>query len=87
MNPITTIIAPIIHYNGTAQVDLEAERLALYEAISDCMDALKKTAPNGRDYYLVEGLLEKATAQFSRRERILLDLRDEIETELDAIQA
>jgi len=42
---------PTIHFNGTGADDLLADNRAAYNAIRAAYDALRKTAPHGRDYY------------------------------------
>lgn len=42
---------PTIHLNGTSQADLFGNICTAGETLQDAMDALAKTAPNGRDYY------------------------------------
>jgi hypothetical protein len=73
---------PTIHHNGTSK-----ERLieALCEAsakLDDAYQALKQTAPNGRDYY-PQGpeALQRATAEHLDRLRRV----DAVKNEIDAL--
>jgi hypothetical protein len=45
------MLVPTIHLNGTARSELHANYCRAYEALSDAMHELGKTAPHGRDYY------------------------------------
>ena len=42
---------PTIHMNGTPRLMLLADYERAYEAVDAALDALRTTAPNGRDYY------------------------------------
>ena len=42
---------PTIHPNGTAKDDLLEGLKIAYRAVFDAKQALRNTAPNGRDYY------------------------------------
>jgi len=42
---------PTVHLNGTGADDLLADNRAAHNAIRAAYDALRKTAPHGRDYY------------------------------------
>lgn len=87
-NKQTEVIAPIIHLNGTSKERLLDALGEAYNAIKvTAYDALRETAPNGRDYYLQPGLLEKATAQHLRRLAVLDELAAEIERQMELIYA
>jgi cell division protein FtsB len=46
---------------------------------------MKRAAPNGRDYYVEPGLLQKAEEQHRRRLQVIHDLREELETEVQQL--
>lgn len=80
MTTARTLVAPTVHLTGTAKEDLlEAIELA-YVALNTATDALRKTAPNGRDYY-VQGpdRINLASAQHCDRLRRIDSVRDELE--------
>lgn len=79
------LVVPIVHPNGTGIEKLMSARDDTWDAIGKAYAALKRMAPNGRDYYLSPGLLEKAQEQHMRRLRILDDLKDEIAAEMREI--
>lgn len=75
------MIIPTIHLNGTSKESLIEDLCAASNALRAAYDALKQTAPNGRDYY-PQGpkALEDATAEhFSRLSRVD-SVRQEIES-------
>lgn len=74
-------ILPIIHLNGDSKEALMSQRCDALLAIQEAMDSLRGMAPNGRNYYPVDGLMEKAQAQQRRRAAVLQALYDEIEAE------
>ena len=67
---IKTIIAPRVHLNGTSRPSLIAALDAADDAIGQAYEALKQTAPNGRDYY-TEGPQAMQQAQDEHRARLL----------------
>jgi hypothetical protein len=78
-------VVPIIHMNGTS-ADRLCEALSdAYYAASKLMDALKQCAPNGRDYYPMPGLMEKAVEQHGARMQSVTDLQTAIEKEIEGI--
>jgi hypothetical protein len=46
------LIVPAVHLNGTGKNDLLDALEKAYRACNDAYDALRQTAPNGRDYYV-----------------------------------
>lgn len=85
MTATQEIIAPIVHLNGTSKGALVDQRCDAYAAIGEAIQALKKAAPNGRDYYFEPGLMDKALVQHLRRLQVLTDLQDELEAEIGMI--
>lgn len=75
------LVLPIVHMNGTSKEELIAQRCELSQALSDAITALASAAPNGRDYYTVPGLLQKATEQHRNRLSILTAMLGEIQEE------
>ena len=45
------MILPTIHLNGTDATTLLGDAINAMDAIRNAIEALHKTAPNGRDYY------------------------------------
>jgi len=66
------LIVPCVHMNGTSKPDLENQLEEAYLAIGNAIDALKKAAPNARDYYVYDsGAYEEAREQhFARMEKL-----------------
>jgi len=65
-----TVSAPRAHLNGTSKSSLIAALDAAHDTIGQAYEALKQTAPNGRDYY-TEGPTALETAQDEHRARLL----------------
>lgn len=81
------IVLPIVHLNGSGKTNLLKDREDFREALLDAGEKLTRMSPNGRDYYVQSGLMEKADRQQERRMAILRGLIHEIETEMRAIDA
>lgn len=82
------LVAPIVHLNGTSKERLLDALGEAWNALTvTAYDALKETAPNGRDYYPVPGLLEKATDQHMRRLKALDELAEEISQLMELVDA
>ena len=75
-------VLPICHLNGTARSALVEQRMNFLNGLYVAQKALAEMSPNGRDYYPVPGLLEKAVKAQERRTRILKMLYQEVETEV-----
>jgi hypothetical protein len=82
---MTETICPILHMNGTSKKSLVDGREGAYIKIQEAIKALCEMAPNGRDYYLVDGLMGRAQAQHDRRISILIALQDEIIAEIEQL--
>jgi hypothetical protein len=81
------VVAPIIHLNGSGRQNLIDALAAAYSAIDSAAEAIKQTAPNGRDYYPAgPEALEAARKQYTRRIRALRDLQDELNEEIYLIE-
>lgn len=73
---------PTIHSNGTSKAELIEGLCNASNALDDAYEALKATAPNGRDYYPQgDDALGKATAEHMDRLRRL----DAVKKEVDAL--
>lgn len=84
-----TIIAPIVHLNGTSKSGLIDPIEEALDAIREAYDKLKKCAPNGRDYYPYEQSQQALSrAQTEHRERLLAlhNLQSELEAIWTAIE-
>lgn len=58
-----TIIAPIVHRNGTAKEDLLEQAIDARRAVREAVRALQEAYPNGRDYYVSNDPLAYSKAQ------------------------
>lgn len=81
-----TVVAPIIHLNGTSAERLVEALSNTYSALFDAYDKLRQCAPNGRDYYQEPGRMQLAEAQHTRRQHLIWNLMDELEREMELIQ-
>lgn len=65
----TKPLVPTVHLNGTDGASLMACYLEARQAVDFAMEALKATAPHGRDYYVQpdKGALSRATAEYMAR--------------------
>lgn len=74
------IQAPIVHLNGTSKQYLQEQIETAYSALNAAYDALKKTAPNGRDYYpLGPDAMKRAQDQHTNRLIRLTNTMKELE--------
>ena len=76
------LIVPCIHMNGTSKQDLSDALEDAHDAIMDAISKLRKSAPNGRDYYVYDNAAYGIAAQqhYDRMKRL-----DSVQKELDAI--
>ena len=74
-------ILPTIHSNGTSAQALLDQARGVLDALRALRGAMADVAPNGRDYYLVDGSLRQAQDQHDRRASALRGVLDEIEKE------
>ncbi len=71
---------PTIHLNGTRRDSLIDELGLVAEAIDTAYQAMKRTAPNGRDYYPQGNTaLDEAMTEHQSRLRRLDEIKGEIE--------
>jgi len=76
------LLMPVIHLNGTSKERLIEALCEASNKLNDAYEALKETAPNGRDYYPI-GPSAIITAQEQHHSR--LRRLDEIKSEIDQI--
>ena len=79
------VITPIVHLNGTSRESLIDGLLEVYNRLEGTREAWRRAAPNGRDYYLEPGRLEKAESQHRRRLEAIDHLQNDIEAEMNGI--
>ena len=79
-------IHPIVHLNGTSREELISIRLAALDALREAEIKLSEMAPNGRDYYFEDGLLEKALEQHRARVETLKTIREDIFAEVEKME-
>lgn len=84
---VEALVLPVVHLNGTSLESLIEQRALAYSALTDAVKALAEMGPNGRDYYLKPGTMDKAEAQHRRRLDMLRSLLAEIEAECAGIYA
>ena len=73
------LIVPAVHLNGTSKNELTAALSNAGKAMRDAINALRETAPHGRDYYViraspsnVEPLTPYSVARRQYYERLLM---------------
>jgi hypothetical protein len=79
------IVAPIVHLNGTSKNHLLSALSDAYDALDAAAESLRQCSPNGRDYYLDPGLLNKAVDQHHDRMKAVRDVQEGIEKEMELI--
>jgi hypothetical protein len=73
------LTTPTVHLNGTSKADLLAPYEQAYRALGDAIEAVQKTGPNGRDYYVQgPGVINLASTEHGFRLKRLQAVRDEI---------
>lgn len=79
---------PTIHLNGTSKERLVDALCDASNALNEAYEALKQTAPNGRDYYPQgNDALAAATSEHMDRLRRLDAIKDEVDQLAMAIDA
>ena len=81
------IIIPNVHLNGTSANRLIALRCDARDVLETAYRQIREMAPNGRDYYVEPGSMEKAESQHMRRLQVIDDLVKELEYEVEQIEA
>lgn len=79
------VVCPIVHMNGTSKDALIGGLCLVREKLEEAYQALKEASPNGRDYYPVAGLMDKAVEQHMARMRAIDAIVDGLDAEIDAI--
>jgi hypothetical protein len=80
------LMVPFVHMNGTSKARLIEQIENAYDAIGKALDAMKQTAPNGRDYYpLGQSAREIALDQHMARMAKLSSVQSELEAIAGAI--
>lgn len=79
---------PVVHLNGTGKEEL----LKLYDdaftKLESAYHALKKAAPNGRDYYTISAFaISGAQNDHRNRLRLIDSVKDELEEIMKGIDA
>lgn len=83
------IYCPQPHLNGDTKETLISDLRDAFHAISQAYEALKKTVPNMRNFYIQpdgSNAYQHARAQYERRLRTLNFLRQELTYEAELIQ-
>lgn len=71
---------PSIHLNGTSRGELVGNYRAAHEALQAAIEALQKTAPHGRDYYIQDGdAIQEAMREYRERFVMLDKVLQELE--------
>lgn len=74
------MMMPTVHMNGTGKETLLNDHVDAMAAIRGAMEALRKAAPNARDYYVQgDDAYTKAREEYSARQQKLADVLDELE--------
>ena len=84
--PTIPVAVPFVHLNGTSRESLLSQLEDAYTAVNSAMDALRQSAPNGRDAYPQPGLMERLEAQHRTRQEYLQAVLDSIEAEMSGLQ-
>jgi len=76
-----SIIAPVLHLNGSGYGNLSGDYEKAMQALSDAEEALRLMSPHSRDYYVYEdpNAFNRAFSEHVARRKKLEDLKDEIE--------
>lgn len=74
---MATVVAPIVHLNGTSRADLSRQFTTAYQAMIEAVEAAADASPNERDYYLNPGSFAVAMAEHRSRMERLSAVRDE----------
>jgi predicted protein tyrosine phosphatase len=72
---------PTLHLNGTPATDLRHAYLAAMDAVQDAQDAVRQTAPNGRDYYpqgpdAINAAQEEHASRLAALQRVFDELQE-----------
>lgn len=82
------MMIPTIHANGTRAESLIEDLSKAYDSLMIAYGDMKRTAPNGRDYYTQpDGALKAATDEHMSRLRRVHDVAIEIEALIRGIES
>jgi hypothetical protein len=76
---------PTIHSNGTSRTELFDNYYRAIEAVTAAIDALRATAPNGRDYYVQNLPHTDASVEAMREHRARVAALETVKTDLEAL--
>lgn len=86
-NTKRNVSIPTIHMNGTSAESLINDAMAAYQAVGKALDAMRHVTPNLRDYYIKgEKAGLKARNDHAARQKMLSDIREDLETIITGIQ-
>jgi alkylhydroperoxidase/carboxymuconolactone decarboxylase family protein YurZ len=81
-----TIIAPRVHLNGDTKATLQSDLADAAKAIRQAQEALRKTLPNARSYYVIgPDAFSRARNEYMERSEKLQDIYDELAAIFNAI--
>ena len=82
-----TIIAPLVHMNGTSKDVLQCDLMNAARKIREAQDALRETCPNARDYYPLKepGAFQRARDEYWVRQEHLQLVYNELLALFEAI--
>jgi len=80
------VAIPCVHLNGTSAETLIDRLDAAYEAVRKAAAILRQCAPNGRNAYLIDGLMQRLETQHRQRQECLQAVLDSLEAEIVGIQ-
>lgn len=73
------LVVPCVHLNGTSKAALVQALTDSYVALATASEALAASAPNARDYYVLDaGAFERARAQHESRQQRIAEVLAEI---------
>ena len=80
------VAIPCVHLNGDrAEVLIDRLEKAWY-AVEGAKYVMRECAPNGRDAYPVDGLMQRLEAQHRQRQECLQAVLDSLAAEIQGIQ-
>ena len=80
------VAIPCIHLNGTRAETLIDRLEKAWNAVEGAQYVMRECAPNGRDAYPVDGLMQRLEAQHRQRQECLQAVMDSLEAEIQGIQ-
>jgi len=77
------VLLPAMHVNGTSQEELLRQVQEAASAVNGAIDALRRAAPHGRDYYTIPGYAENEAIGIATKEhRGRLAMLETVQAEL-----